>query len=131
PDTVAGEGGDRMPWRRWGIGLAVLVALGALALAGRLLDLVATQPPAAPSGSSAPPLSSTVPVPLETSPTRPPATFPGGARAAPAAARPATGRLLPDHAPSARPPHLGQRPARRGPGRRAGPPGAVHQTRGG
>jgi hypothetical protein len=63
-----------MRWRRARIGLAVLAALGALTIAGRLLDPAAQPPPAAPS--SAPATSATVPVPLVTSPTRPPATFP-------------------------------------------------------
>jgi hypothetical protein len=51
-----------MPWRRARIGLAVLAALGALTIAGRLLDPAALPPPAAPS--SAPATSATVPVPL-------------------------------------------------------------------
>jgi hypothetical protein len=64
-----------MQWRRWRIGLAVLVALGALAVAGRLLDLTTTRPPAAPA-SAPPPTSSTVPVQPVPSATRPPRTFP-------------------------------------------------------
>jgi hypothetical protein len=63
-----------MRWRRAKIGLAVLVALGALALAGRLLDLAGTPPPAAPS--RAPPASSAVPARPAASPTTPPRTVP-------------------------------------------------------
>jgi hypothetical protein len=74
---VAGEGGGRVQWRRWRswrIGLAVLVALGALTVAGRLLNLTATPPPAQPS--SPPPTSSTVPARQASNPTTPPRTFP-------------------------------------------------------
>jgi hypothetical protein len=63
-----------MRWRRARIGLAVLAVLGALTLAGRLLDLAATPPPPAPS--SAPPKSSTVPARAAPSSTTPPQTFP-------------------------------------------------------
>lgn len=63
-----------MQWRRYRTGLAVLAALGALALAGRLLDLAATPPPATPS--RAPPPSSTVPVRPAPASTTPPPTFP-------------------------------------------------------
>jgi hypothetical protein len=74
---VAGEGGGRMQWRSWRswrTGLAVLVALGALTLAGRLLDLTPTPPPAQPS--STPPASSPVPARPASSSTTPPPTFP-------------------------------------------------------
>jgi hypothetical protein len=71
---VAGEGGGRMQWRRARIWLAVLVALGALTVAGRLLDLTATPPPAQPT--STPPTSSPVPARPASSSTTPPRTFP-------------------------------------------------------
>jgi hypothetical protein len=58
-------------WRRgWGIGLAVVVALGALTVAGRALDL-ATGPAPAPAPS--PSTATTRPVVRSTAP---PATFP-------------------------------------------------------
>ena len=60
-------------WRGWRTGLAVLVALGALTVAGRLLDLSAKPPQAQPS--SAPSTSSTVPARPAASSTRP-RTFP-------------------------------------------------------
>jgi hypothetical protein len=63
-----------MRWRSWRTGLAVLAALGALALAGRLLDLAGKPPPAPPSG--APPPSSTIPARPAPSPTTPPRTVP-------------------------------------------------------
>jgi hypothetical protein len=64
-----------MQWRRWRTGLAVLVALAALIVAGRLLDLTTTRPPAAPSRPP-PPTSSTVPPQPAPSATTPPRTFP-------------------------------------------------------
>src|SRR6266540_1479894 len=76
PAQVAGAGGGRMQWRRWKTGFAVLVALGALTLTGRLLDLGAKPPPAAPSSPR--PTSSTVPARPASSSTTPPRTFPGG-----------------------------------------------------
>src|SRR6266702_4491994 len=72
--TVAGAGGGRMRWRRWRTGLAVLVALGALTVAGRLLDLGATPPPA--TLSSPRPTSSPVPARPAASSATPPPTFP-------------------------------------------------------
>src|SRR6266545_1275444 len=74
PAQVAGAGGGRMQWRRWKTGFAVLVALGALTLTGRLLDLGAKPPPAAPSSPR--PTSSTVPARPASSSTTPPRTFP-------------------------------------------------------
>src|SRR6266511_2756887 len=71
PAQVAGAGGGRMQWRRWKTGFAVL---GALALTGRLLDLGAKPPPAAPSSPR--PTSSTVPARPASSSTTPPRTFP-------------------------------------------------------
>jgi hypothetical protein len=64
-----------MQWRRWRIGLAVLVAVGALTVAGRLVDLTTTRPPAAPS-TAPPPTSSTAPPQPAASTTTPPRTFP-------------------------------------------------------
>jgi hypothetical protein len=64
-----------MQRRRWRTGLAVLVALGALTVAGRLLDLTTTRPPAVPS-SAPPSTSSTVPAQPVPRATTPPRTFP-------------------------------------------------------
>jgi hypothetical protein len=55
--------------------------------------------------------------------------LPPSAGAAPAAAQPATRRLLPGHTTSPQPAHLGKQPTGRGPGRRAGLPRAVPHTR--
>jgi hypothetical protein len=63
-----------MQWRSWRTGLAVLATLGALTVAGRLLDLTATPPPAQPSGPR--PTSSTVPARPTANSTTPPRTFP-------------------------------------------------------
>jgi hypothetical protein len=63
-----------MQRRTWRTGVAILVTLGSLTVAGRLLDLTATPPPAQPS--IPPPTSSTVPVRPAPDSTTPTQTFP-------------------------------------------------------